>query len=201
VYPETKHPTYHRRIGLALEPRLLDLLRRHGLNHPGAPVLVQSFEVANLRELRRLGLRSAAVQLLKAAGAPYDTVARGGGPTYADLATPEGLRGVAAYADGIGPDKALVVPRTPDGALDRPTALVGDAHAAGLLVHPYTFRAENAFLPVDHRTGTDPRDVGRAVEEQVAHLAAGVDGLFTDHPDLAVRARAEFRSRSGARVA
>jgi glycerophosphoryl diester phosphodiesterase len=192
VYPETKHPTYFRATGLPLEPLLLGALRRDGLNHPGAPVYVQSFEVSNLRQLRELGLRTGVVQLLAAAGAPYDTVARGSGPTYAELATPAGLLGVARYAQGIGPDKSLVVPRRADGTLGAPTALVGDAHGAGLVVHPYTFRAESAFLPAGRRPPST--GYGRAVAEQVAYLRAGVDGVFTDQADLGVLARAAVRA-------
>lgn len=194
VYPETKHPTFFAALGLDLEPLLLAALRRHGLNRPGAPVHVQSFETANLRRLRSLGLRTRAVQLLSATGAPYDVVAAGGTTTYADLTTPDGLADVARYAQGIGPDKSLVVPRTAAGALDTPTALVGDAHDAGLVVHPYTFRAENTFLPTDLRNGTAADDLGDAVAEITAFLEAGVDGFFTDQPDIGVLARDTYLS-------
>ena len=193
VYPETKHPTYFQRQGLALEGRLLRALRQAGLNHPGAPVFVQSFEVTNLRQLRRAGLRTRVVQLLSASGSPYDSVARGSGPTYAELSTPTGLATVAAYADGIGPEKSQVIPRRADGRLGTPTALVDDAHDAGLLVHPYTFRAENTFLPTDYRLGPVASDYGRAIDEQVAFLRAGVDGVFTDQPDVGVLARSVAR--------
>jgi glycerophosphoryl diester phosphodiesterase len=176
-------------MGLPLEGRLLRALRRYGLDSRNAPVFVQSFEVTNLRRLRRAGLRTRVVQLLSASGSPYDTVARGTGPTYAQLASPAGLASIAGYAQGVGPDKNLVIPRRADGSLGTPSALVGNAHAAGLLVHPYTFRAENAFLPTDLRVGTDPADYGRAVDEQVAFLRTGIDGLFTDHPDVGVLAR------------
>jgi glycerophosphoryl diester phosphodiesterase len=67
--------------------------------------------------------------------------------------------------------------------------VVADAHAAGLVVHPYTFRAENQFLPTDLRTGTVPAAYGRAIDEQAEFLRAGVDGLFTDQPDIGVLAR------------
>jgi glycerophosphoryl diester phosphodiesterase len=194
IYPETKHPTYFQKAGLPLEQRLVDALTRAGLNRREAPVFVQSFEVTNLGQLRALGLRTAAVQLLSASGAPFDTVAAGKGPTYADLVTPAGLRGIAAYAQGIGPDKLQVIPRKADGTLGTPTPLVADAHAAGLVVHPYTFRAENTFLPVDYRRGTNPTDYGRAIDEQVTYLKAGLDGLFTDQADIGVLSR-EFANR------
>lgn len=192
VYPETKHPTFFQQAGLALEPRLLEILRHNRLNEPDAPVFVQSFEVTNLKQLRQLGLRTRSIQLLAASGAPFDTVAAGSGPSYADLSTPAGLRGIAAYAQGIGPDKLQVIPRKADGTLGSPTTLVTDAHHAGLLVHPYTFRAENDFLPVDFRSSAVPSDYGRAIDEQLAYLRAGLDGLFTDQADIGVLARAEF---------
>lgn len=197
VYPETKHPTHFQRAGLALEPLLIDALESFGLNHPQAPVFVQSFEVTNLRWLRRLGLATRAVQLLGGSGAPFDTRTAGTGPSYADLGTAEGLAGIRRYAQGIGPDKRRVIPRRSDGALGAPTSLVARAHAAGLVVHAYTFRAENSFLPAGYRTSGSPSDYGRAVEEQVAHLDAGVDGLFTDQPDVGVLARSEHLSAPG----
>ncbi|MGB8960377.1 MAG: glycerophosphodiester phosphodiesterase [Pseudonocardiaceae bacterium] len=195
VYPETKHPTFFRNAGLALEPRLLEILRHNRLNQPDAPVFVQSFEVTNLKQLRESGLRTKAVQLLSSSGAPFDTVAAGHGPAYADLSTPAGLRGIARYAHGIGPDKLQVIPRENDGTLGSPTALVTDAHHAGLVVHPYTFRAENTFLPVDYQTSAVPTDYGRAIDEQITYLHAGLDGLFTDQPDIGVIARAASVTR------
>lgn len=198
VYPETKHPTFFRNAGLALEPRLLEVLRRNRLNQPDAPVFVQSFEVTNLKQLREAGLRTKAVQLLATSGAPFDTVAAGTGPTYADLSSPVGLRGVARYAQGIGPDKLQVIPRSADDTLGWPTALVADAHDVGLVVHPYTFRAENNFLPVDYRTSATPTDYGRAIDEQITYLHAGVDGLFTDQADISVIAHAACRATRAA---
>ncbi|MDQ3901473.1 MAG: glycerophosphodiester phosphodiesterase [Actinomycetota bacterium] len=192
VYPEIKHPAYFQNIGMPLERPLVDILQRNGLNRPDAPVFVQSFEVTNLGQLRNFGLRTAAVQLLSATGAPYDTVAAGHGPTYADLVTPDGLRGITSYAQGIGPDKVHIIPRAPNGRLGEPTTLVADAHAAGLVVHPYTFRAENTFLPVDYQRGTVASDFGRAIDEQVTYLRAGLDGLFTDQADIGVLARDDF---------
>jgi glycerophosphoryl diester phosphodiesterase len=198
VYPETKHPTFFQKTGLPLEPRLLEILRRNRLNQPDAPVFVQSFEVTNLKQLREAGLRTKAVQLLSASGAPFDTVAAGSGPTYADLSAPDGLRGIARYAQGIGPDKLQVIPLKADSTLGSPTTLVADAHHTGLVVHPYTFRAENSFLPVDYRTSTVPIDYGRAIDEQVAYLRTGLDGMFTDQPDIGVVARVEFRATAPA---
>jgi len=194
VYPETKHPTYFQKAGLALEARLLGVLRRNGLNHGDAPVIVQSFETKNLQQLRDIGLRTCVVQLLSASGAPFDLVSSGDPRTYADLSTPEGLRRIARYGDGIGPDKSQVIPRRADGTLGSPTALVENAHKAGLVVHPYTFRAENTFLPVELRRGTTDSDFGKAIDEQVTFLQAGIDGLFTDQADIGVISRSDTAS-------
>jgi glycerophosphoryl diester phosphodiesterase len=191
ICPETKRPAYFRALGLPLEARLLDILDSGGLNRPDAPVIVQSLEVTNLKYLRTLGLRTQSLQLLKASGAPLDTVADGSGPTYAELASPSGLAGVSSYAQGIGPDKALVVPLSADGSLGAPTSLVADAHAAGLVVHPFTFRAENHFQAVMYRRGSLKGDYGRALDEQMLFLQTGIDGLFTDQPDVGVLARAK----------
>jgi glycerophosphoryl diester phosphodiesterase len=185
VYPETKHPTYFRDLGLELEAPLVRALRRAGLDHPGAPVFVQSFEAGNLRRLRdEYRLRAPTVFLTGVAGHPF-----GDPRSYAEYLTPGGLRELAHYADGIGPDKAQVIPRRADDTLGTPTGLVAAAHAAGLLVMPYTFRAENQFLPAGLRSGTEPAGYGRAIDEQLAFLRTGVDGLFTDQPDIAVLAR------------
>ena len=165
VYPETKHPSYFAGLGLPLEEPLLAALRRHGLDHPGARVFLQSFETANLVALRRAtGLPL--VQLVAAAGAPVDLVAAGEATTYADLLTPAGLRRVASYADAIGPSKDLVLPRDPaTGATAAPSSLVADAHAAGLAVHVYTLRDENKFMATNFRLGSDPHARGDAVAE------------------------------------
>ncbi|MDB5973066.1 MAG: glycerophosphodiester phosphodiesterase [Hydrocarboniphaga sp.] len=180
IYPETKHPSYFQSIGLPLEQRLLDKLAANGYSGPDAAVFIQSFEVANLKALRAktdLPL----IQLLSAPPArPYDFVAAGDARGYAELITPAGLAEVASYADGIGPDKNMVIPRDADARLLAPTSLVADAHAAGLLVHPYTFRPENNFLPADFRSSTDKTARGDAYGEITRFLQAGIDGLFSD---------------------
>ena len=198
VYPETKHPSHFDSVGLALEEPLADALRRHGLDRPNAQVFVQSFETANLRRLDAM-VRVPLVQLVAAPGAPHDLAAAGDPRGYADLVTPAGLREVSTYADAIGPDKSLVVPRDGDGALGRPTSLVDDAHSAGLAVHAYTFRDENRFLPACCRAGADAGAKGDAFGEYRAFLDAGVDGVFSDHPDTAAVAREEWQAdRAGA---
>ncbi|WP_141281453.1 glycerophosphodiester phosphodiesterase [Pseudonocardia hydrocarbonoxydans] len=193
VYPETKHPTYFAGLGLPLEPALVRALDDAGLNRADAPVFVQSFETTNLRALdAELAVRL--VALLEAEGVPADVAAAGGTRTYLDLVTPEGLAELATFADGIGPDKDLVISRNPDGTLGRPTTLVADARAVGLVVHPYTFRNENQFLPVDLRSAGSETDYGDVFAEYAAFFAAGVDGVFADNPDTAVAARAEHHS-------
>lgn len=193
VYPETKHPTYFQSIGLPLEPGVVAALKDAGLNKAKAPVFVQSFELTNLQQLRtELGLKTKTVFLTGANGAPYDLVAAGDPRTYADLLTAEGLASMSSFVDGIGPEKSQVIPRNPDGTLGTPTDLVDKAHAAGLTVHPYTFRAENNFLPVDYRIGANPADYGKIIDEIKAYLATGIDGFFTDQPDIGVVAVEQF---------
>jgi glycerophosphoryl diester phosphodiesterase len=192
IYPETKHPTYFQDIGLPLEPKLVDALNRNGLNRRDAKVFVQSFEVANLKALNR-SLRVPLVQLVNATGAPYDFVKAGDKRTYDDLVKPVGLKEVSTYADGIGPSKDRVIPRDAAGFLTTPTSLVQDAHAANLVVHPFTFRNENTFLPADYRTSADPAAYGRAFDEYAKFFATGVDGLFSDNSDTAVEARSTIR--------
>ncbi|WP_424183457.1 glycerophosphodiester phosphodiesterase [Actinokineospora sp. G85] len=194
IYPETKHPTYFQRLGLALEAPLVRTLERNGLNRKDAKVFVQSFEVANLKELNKK-LRVPLVQLTSASGRPYDFTAAGDPRTYADIVSAKGLREVASYADGVGPEKGQVIPRDAAGNLGAPTALVGDAHAAGLKVHPYTFRAENSFLPVNLRSAGATSNYGDLFAELDAFWRAGVDGVFSDNPDVAVASRAETFAR------
>ncbi len=162
IYPETKHPTYFASIGKPLEPALVDQLDDAGLNHGGAPVFVQSFETTNLRKLDD-ELKVPLVQLLSAQGAPADLVAAGDSRTYADLITPTGLADIATYAAGIGPDKNMVVASNADQTLGAPTSLVADAHAVDLLVHPYTFRNENQFLPGEPAQRRKPGRLRRRV--------------------------------------
>ena len=158
VYPETKSPGYFADRGLPLEPALVDALRGAGLDHPGAPVFVQSFDPASLRLLRS-ELRVPLVHLVDD-DAPH-------------LVARENLATIADYADAVGVHKSLVIPRTASGTLGEPGPLVDDAHAAGLAVHAFTFRDENAFLPTDLRRG--PGDAGRGdgLAECVAFFEAG----------------------------
>jgi glycerophosphoryl diester phosphodiesterase len=199
LYPETKHPSYFDSLGLSLEEPLVEALHDSGFRGRRAPVFIQSFETANLRELNRM-TKVPLVQLLSDTGQPYDLTVAGDPRTYADLATPRGLREIATYADGIGPAKTLIIPLNDDGTLRAPTSLVDDAHRAGLVVHPWTFRNENTFLPVDFRRG-DPSSpaylmaTGDAPAEYRRYFDLGVDGLFSDYPDTAVATRTAWLRR------
>jgi glycerophosphoryl diester phosphodiesterase len=163
VYPETKHPTYFRSIKLPLEEPLLATLGKQGWNAREAPVFIQSFEQANLRELRK----KTKVRLVQLVGTPA-------------LVSDEALKDVASYADGLGPEKRLVIPVNPDGSLGTPTNLVARAHALGLVVHVWTVRVEPQFLPAGYK--------GSAVAEFEQFRELGVDGVFTDFPDVGVKA-------------
>ena len=180
IYPETKHPTYFRAIGLPLEHTLLSQLAEAGWDGADAPVFIQSFEVANLKALAgRTKIRL--IQLMTGEGGPADAAE----PSYAAMATAEGLAKIARDAWGIGVNKDWVA-KDPD--------LVARAHAAGLKVHLWTFRAENYFLGKPYRRGLDPRGHGDIGGEIAAALALGVDGAFSDFP---LEARRAFDAHQG----
>jgi glycerophosphoryl diester phosphodiesterase len=193
LYTETKHPTYFRSIGLGLEEPLARLLRRHRLNRANSRVFLQSFEPTSMERMARLVDTPRVVLFSAANSRPYDFVESGDPRTVADLITRRGLREIARYAQGVGPTLDLVIPRTPDGSLGTPTGFVSDAHAAGLLVHPYTGRNENRYLPAEFRRGEDPHAYGDVFGALAAYFATGIDGIFADHPDTALLAAADFR--------
>jgi len=184
LVPETKHPSHFASIGLPMEDRLLAVLDAHAYTRR-APVIIQSFDSGNLRYLRehlgrRDNIRLLQLMLHVPAGPSGRKRSR-----YASMLTPAGLREVATYADIIGP--ALRSLRVSGG---RPAStLVDDAHAAGLLVMPWTYRPENRFLPPDYRAG-DPgaRNEAGSIRQIREHVAAGIDGLFADDPAVARRA-------------
>ena len=194
VYPETKNPTHFAGIGLALEEPLVTALHAAGFTGRDAPVYIQSFEVGNLRALRDM-TELPLVQLLSSHGQPPDIAAGDGDLTYPDMATADGLAEIATYADGIGPHKTVLIPTTATGASGTPTMVVDDAHAVGLVVHPWTFRNEQQSLATDlHATHegnaqTTATAVGLAPHEYRRFFDLGVDGVFSDHVDMAVAAR------------
>jgi len=189
VYPETKHPSYFAGLGLHFDDRLLEALERHGYRNRTDPICVQSFEVGNLRALRRrtdLPL----VQLVAPTGQPFDFTLTGDKRSYLDLMGDAGLKEIATYADAIGPFKWMVVQFSGGKVVD--TGLARRARNLGLGVHVWTLRAENEFLPIDLRSSGDPAAHGDLPREIRALLDAGITGMFSDQPDLAVKARDEW---------
>jgi glycerophosphoryl diester phosphodiesterase len=187
IYPETKHPTYFAGLGLPMETTLVDTLHRHGYRGPQGLAYIQCFEVGNLKAMREM-TQLPIVQLMEDEGAPFDLLTAGDPRTYRDMCTPAGLAEIATYANAIGPHKLQVIPLRPDeNSLASPARLIMDAHRQGLRVHAYTFRAEEQFLP----RGLDLQG------ELQAYLSAGLDGFFTDHPDIGVRARDEYCRDAG----
>jgi len=210
IYPEVKHSTYHKSIGLPIERRLVAILSAAGWNHRDAPVIIQSFEQSNLKELRKLTpLRL--IQLIDANDVnpdgsldftapfdrPFDWTASGDprllARTFGFLTTDEGLREVKTYADGIGPWKRYIVstvaanlPGPGEASLKLLPAgdLIERAHKLGLFVHTWTFRNEQRRLVSDY--------AGNPVNEYLQFYRLGIDGLFSDFADTAVAARFLF---------
>ncbi|WP_197388378.1 glycerophosphodiester phosphodiesterase [Ralstonia pseudosolanacearum] len=199
LYPETKHPTYFQSIGLPLEDRLIAALRQDDFTASRTTVYIQSFEVANLKSIRnRIGGSQPNWKLVQLLGTatqrPYDFTVANDARTYADLMTDQGLRDIAGYANGVGPGKSSVIALDANGALTDPSDLIRNAHSAGLVVHPYTFRPENIFLPAALRSGADnARNVSGSIQEIQAFLRAGVDGFFTDDPAVGRQAVDTFQ--------
>lgn len=194
IVPELKHSTWSAGIGLPLEERFVSILLAHEYSRR-APIAIQSFEVANLKQLRKKLGRPANVQLVQLAlpggrtGSmhPADVAAANGSLTYDEMVSPRGLREVATYADVIAPPTRAVIPLGQDERLAAPTSLVADAHRAGLQVVVWTFRPENAFLAADFRNGAGPnaRNEGGSIAEIRRYLETGIDGLFSDDTGLA----------------
>lgn len=176
LYPELKHPAFLLEQGIDSVDLLVIALKKHGLDGATEPLFIQSFEVGALQRLNKL-VDARLVQLVSAEGGPADEPKM----TFAEMLTPSGLAGVAAYADAIGPDLRLVV-----GADGKPTGLVDAAHAADLQVHGWTLRKENAFLPPPLRKGAAESATGDYAAAWGLFAAAGVDAIFTDDPALAV---------------
>lgn len=195
IYPELKHPTYFREQGLGLEERVAGVLRKHRKDRRDSPVILQSFEPTSVQRMNRFVDNPLVVLLSGANTRPWDFETTGDPRTTADLITPAGLREIASYAQGIGPTLDLVIPKDAAGRLTEPTTLVRDAHEVGLLLHPYTMRNENPFLPADFREGTDPDAYGDVFGAYRTYFATGIDGVFTDNPDTGLLAREDFATR------
>ncbi|WP_447510670.1 glycerophosphodiester phosphodiesterase [Acinetobacter geminorum] len=201
LYIETKHPTYFKNQKLAMEDTLLKTLAKYEYTREIAPVYLQSFEVQNLIDLKNeLDLHKTIkhaqiIQLYDAKTAqPADFVESGETKTYADLATAQGLKDVAKYANGVGPSKGYILNFNDNGSVQT-TSFITDAHTAGLKVHPYTFRPENNYLPTPLKCSQDKpaeRCPSGALKEFEAYFKAGVDGVFTDDPALGREAVINF---------
>lgn len=182
VYPETKHPTYFRNIGLPLEDSLVHLLKKYGYTEKISAVFVQSFEVSNLKRIKKM-IDVRLVQLIGDPGTqPYDQELMGTDLTYDKMISPKGLKEIATYADGIGPWKGLII--KPNTKKKTVTKLVLNAHKAKLKVHPYTFRNDKEYLPKEYS--------GNAMAEYLDYFKLGVDGVFSDFPDTAVEAKRRY---------
>ncbi|MER6419152.1 glycerophosphodiester phosphodiesterase [Streptomyces sp. NPDC001137] len=192
IYPETKHPTYFRKLGLGLEERVAKLLHKYGKDRRNSPVILQSFEPSSIQRLNKLVDNPLVVLLSAANSRPWDFVEAGDPRTVADLITPKGLREIAGYAQGLGPTLDLIITKKADGSLDKPTTLVADAHKVGLILHPYTMRNENPFLPAEYRKGTAADAYGDPFGAFRTYFATGIDGVFTDNADTGVLAREDF---------
>jgi glycerophosphoryl diester phosphodiesterase len=187
IYPETKHPTYFQAVATAnglprMEDKLVQVLHAAYGNVATAPVFIQSFEVANLQYLHGL-TNIPLVQLINGSGQPFDFTVASDPRSYADLVTANGLDFINDYAQGIGSNTNWIIPLVA-GKLGVPTSLIDEAHLKNLLVHAWTFRAENIFLPNEFDSSADPAALGDLEGQIDAFLKLGLDGFFTDQPDL-----------------
>jgi glycerophosphoryl diester phosphodiesterase len=201
IYPETKHPTYFKSINLPLEDRLINALKADDFTKTQATVFIQSFETANLKEIRqKIGTTQPnwkLVQLIDSAEkAPYDFVAAGDTRKYADLLTQSSIQEIATYANGLGPYKLNLINVDGNGAFQTPSDVIRFAHEAKLIVHSWTFRPEDPFLPASLRsaggTASTRNETGSITEIQ-EYLRAGLDGFFTDDPSVGRRAVDTFQ--------
>jgi glycerophosphoryl diester phosphodiesterase len=187
IYPELKHPSFLRARGLDPVPVFVAAVQAGGGQRAADSMFVQCFEVGPLFTLASMSsVRWNTIQLMSAEGGPADVPTT----TYARMITHAGLAEIARYAHGLGVEKSLIIPRDAEGRSSPPTDLVARAHAANLLVHAWTFRAENYFLPTELKRGDDPRAHGDLDAELRAFYATGLDGVFCDFPAAAVAARA-----------
>ena len=202
LYIETKHPTYFQKQNLAMEDPLLKILSKYQYTRDIAPIYLQSFEVGNLKYLKgQLDLYKSVkhaqlIQLYDEQTArPADYVAQNINTTYADMATAQGLKDVAKYANGVGPWKVYIFK---DSTMTQTTSFIPDAHQMGLKVHPYTFRPENNYLADTLKCSSkaDERCPTGSIKEMQLYFKAGVDGVFTDDPALGRQAVQSYLSTS-----
>jgi glycerophosphoryl diester phosphodiesterase len=189
LVPELKHSTHHAAIGLPLEDRFVQTVHAH--HHTRTqPLIVQSFEVSNLKVLRQQMDHRAGLRLMQLVGAPSqhtaDSVAAGKPEAFGSLCTPAGLQAMAAYADIFAPPTRLLINWDAAQRQLPPSRLIADAHAAKLQVHTWTLRPENRFMAANFRSeaGENARHEAGAIAEARSFISAGVDGFFTDDPAL-----------------
>ncbi|GAN55113.1 glycerophosphodiester phosphodiesterase family protein [Tanticharoenia sakaeratensis] len=190
IIPEIKNSTHFHGLGFDPEKTFLETIAAHDYTRQ-APLEVQSFETANIKriggEVKRINPQARIMLLMgERSQIPPDIAAAAGHTTFGDLMTPRGLTAVRAYADVIGPSNTDLIPRDANGAWGAPSTLVADAHRAGLLVHSYTARPENTFLPAQLRdhSGMNARNIAGSIAEIRAYLDLGLDGFFTDDPAI-----------------
>jgi glycerophosphoryl diester phosphodiesterase len=200
LYIELKNPDYHASLGLHMEPALVKVLQANGLNTSDAPVFIESFFPSALIALRKT--TPVKLMFLVNSEAPPKSILEANHITnWPDVWSPEGLKKIAAFADEIGPETQIIFPRDADGRSKPATSFVADAHALGLGVHVWAVETENADLPLELRRG-DPADpAGRGDGEALARALyeQGVDGVFTDNPDIVAKARDEVLARKTGR--
>ena len=184
VYPETKHPSYFNNIGLPLEVALIEELNKQGLNAKNSPVFIQSFELGSLKKIKSLSSLPLIFLIDDPDKIPFDFVLEGKKTTYLELLKPESLKELSSTISGIGPHKRYIIPVNDKDEKLPPTELIKLVHSLGLLIHPYTFRSENRYLHKDYK--------GDAQNEYLEFYRLGVDGVFTDFSDQAIKARELF---------
>jgi glycerophosphoryl diester phosphodiesterase len=189
IVAELKHASHFDSIGLPLAPIFAAEIAQWAMPDN---LVVESFEQTVLGEVQQLDVPGRVTFLAEGQGAPADQLARYGSDArpYSDYLSDAGLARLAAEVDGVSVDKALLLETDDSGAVTGTTDLVDRARSAGLEVYTWTLRAENHFLEKTFRHGTRSRDLGRWEREFDLLMRTGVDGVFADQPDLALRARA-----------
>lgn len=186
VYPETKHPSYFAKNNLFFDDVLIELLSKYSMNTKESPVFIQSFETQNLISLAKK-TKVKLIQLMQEEGGPWNNQ-NNYDKTYKQMASIAGLTEISKYAYGIGPEKTMILPRNNDGKLLAPSELINNAHNLGLKLHPWTFRVENYFLPLEFKSSKEPQNHGNLIEEIRLFQQLGIDGFFCDFPDIAYQA-------------
>ncbi len=190
IIPETKHPSYFSSLGLPLEKRLLELLKKYGYERPNSPIIIQSFEISNLERLHKDSPYKLMQLIDDPELHPFDQVLKNGGDSskaikYIEMLSDKGLESIKKYAQIVSPAKRMIVLQDPaTKTLNAPNDLIDRSHRAGLLIMPYTFRNDKEYLAPEYN--------GNPNTEYIEFFDLGVDGLFTDFSGSAVQARLEW---------